>query len=169
MISIQGAKCTFLIECPRLQKKRPPHFAHLWERTRVRVLQTGEPGPYSQAIAGIDIALWDLAARRAGKPLRHFIADGAVDAVPAYSSGIHIAIALEAVPEARAACARAGGWSRRPVTRKRRRRRLVRRIQKRFSTMDADGGEKRRTRARTGGKTPVRSSRERRRGRMVVS
>jgi len=78
-------------------------FAHLWERTRVRVLQTGEPGPYSQAIAGIDIALWDLAARRAGKPLRHFIADGAVDAVPAYSSGIHIAIALEAVPEARAA------------------------------------------------------------------
>ncbi len=77
-------------------------FTMMWDRTRVRVLQTGEPGPYSQAIAGIDIALWDLAARQAGLPLRRFLSDQAVDAVPAYASGIHIAIAADAVPEARA-------------------------------------------------------------------
>ncbi|PIW30874.1 MAG: mandelate racemase [Rhodospirillales bacterium CG15_BIG_FIL_POST_REV_8_21_14_020_66_15] len=78
-------------------------IALMWDRTRVRVLQTGEPGPYSQAIAGLDIALWDLAARQAGLPLRRFIAEDAADAVPAYASGIHIAIARDAVPEARAA------------------------------------------------------------------
>tara|TARA_R110000824_G_scaffold196015_2_gene379018 strand:+ start:835 stop:2022 length:1188 start_codon:yes stop_codon:yes gene_type:complete len=78
-------------------------YALMWEKTRVRVLQTGEPGPYSQAIAGLDIALWDLAARAAGRPLRHFIADDAADAVPAYASGIHIGIAADVVPEFRAA------------------------------------------------------------------
>ena len=78
-------------------------YALMWEKTRVRVLQTGEPGPYSQAIAGLDIALWDLAARAAGQPLRRFIADDAADSVPAYASGIHIGIAGDAVPEARAA------------------------------------------------------------------
>ncbi|MEQ8504515.1 MAG: mandelate racemase/muconate lactonizing enzyme family protein [Rhodospirillales bacterium] len=78
-------------------------FHHMWDQTRVRVLQTGEPGPYSQAIAGLDIALWDLAARAAGQPLRHFIAEGAADAVPAYASGIHIGIAEDVVPEFRAA------------------------------------------------------------------
>jgi D-galactarolactone cycloisomerase len=78
-------------------------FHHMWEKTRVRVLQTAEPGPYSQAIAGLDIALWDLAARQAGLPLRRFIADGAADDVPAYASGIHIGIAQDVVPEFRAA------------------------------------------------------------------
>ena len=32
-------------------------------------LQTGEIGPIAQVIAGIDIAMWDLAARMQGKPL----------------------------------------------------------------------------------------------------
>ncbi|MAY68260.1 MAG: mandelate racemase [Rhodospirillaceae bacterium] len=77
-------------------------FRHMWDRTRVRVLQTAEPGPYSQAIAGLDIALWDLAARQAGRPLRHFIAEDAANDVPAYASGIHIGIALDVVPEFRA-------------------------------------------------------------------
>src|SRR3954453_3774818 len=38
-------------------------------RLEVLVLQTGEVGPIAQALAGIDIAVWDLAARRAGQPL----------------------------------------------------------------------------------------------------
>ena len=38
--------------------------------TEVLALQCAEPGPFAQAIAGIDTALHDLVARRAGVPLR---------------------------------------------------------------------------------------------------
>jgi L-alanine-DL-glutamate epimerase-like enolase superfamily enzyme len=60
--------------------------------TAVLALQSGEPGPIAQAIAGVDIALHDLAARRAGLPLwRHLL--GAADAAPrrvtVYASGIN--------------------------------------------------------------------------------
>src|SRR5258707_588256 len=39
-------------------------FEHLSAATSVLALQSGEPGPFAQSIAGIDIALWDLFARR---------------------------------------------------------------------------------------------------------
>jgi len=63
-------------------------FDHLSKRTRVLALQAGEPGPFSQAIAGIDIALWDLAAQRAGQPLWRFLGGKGIGCVPAYGSGI---------------------------------------------------------------------------------
>ena len=63
-------------------------FDHLSESTRVLALQAGEPGPFSQAIAGIDIALWDLAARRAGQPLWRLLGGEGNRRVPAYASGI---------------------------------------------------------------------------------
>ncbi|HET7729324.1 MAG TPA: hypothetical protein VFK48_04745, partial [Usitatibacter sp.] len=44
-------------------------FDRLTRATEVLAIQAGEPGPLAQCIAGIDIALWDLAARRAGEPL----------------------------------------------------------------------------------------------------
>ncbi len=44
-------------------------FAELTRHAARVALQAGEPGPLAQAIAGIDIALWDLAAQRAGQPL----------------------------------------------------------------------------------------------------
>src|SRR5580765_1100132 len=69
-------------------------FDELSARTAVLAIQSGEPGPIAQAIAGIDIALHDLAARRAGLPLwRHLRDDaGAPSAkagVPVYASGIN--------------------------------------------------------------------------------
>src|SRR6185503_10889659 len=51
-------------------------------------LQSGEPGPLAQAIAGVDIALWDLAARRAGEPLWRMLG-GQSARVPVYASGIN--------------------------------------------------------------------------------
>lgn len=62
------------------------------DRTHVIMLQGGEPGPLAQAIAGIDIALWDLAARRAGEPLWRHVADGnpgGDGTMPVYASGIN--------------------------------------------------------------------------------
>jgi L-alanine-DL-glutamate epimerase-like enolase superfamily enzyme len=38
----------------------------LTARTEILALQSGEPGPFAQAIAGVDLALWDIAAR--GRP-----------------------------------------------------------------------------------------------------
>jgi D-galactarolactone cycloisomerase len=68
-------------------------FAEMSERTAVLAIQSGEPGPIAQAIAGVDIALHDLAARRRGLPLWRLLAGDAVDdeprAVPVYASGIN--------------------------------------------------------------------------------
>jgi L-alanine-DL-glutamate epimerase-like enolase superfamily enzyme len=41
----------------------------LTQRMRRNALQSGEPGPFASCIAGIEVALSDLAARRAGLPL----------------------------------------------------------------------------------------------------
>jgi len=68
-------------------------FAEMSERTAVLAIQSGEPGPIAQAIAGVDIALHDLAARRRGLPLWRLLArDGGRDeprSVPVYASGIN--------------------------------------------------------------------------------
>src|SRR3546814_9519047 len=44
-------------------------FRHLTEATAVLAIQAAEPGPFAQAIAGLDTALWDLSGRIAGQPL----------------------------------------------------------------------------------------------------
>ncbi|MCC7276205.1 MAG: mandelate racemase/muconate lactonizing enzyme family protein [Alphaproteobacteria bacterium] len=62
--------------------------AELERRTRILVLQCDEPGPFAQAIAGIDGAAWDLAARKAGLPLAAALG-GAPRPVPVYASGIN--------------------------------------------------------------------------------
>ena len=82
--------------------QRPENFFHqLEQQTRIRATQCGEIGPFSQVIAGLDIALWDMAARRAGLPLRNFINDAARNQVPAYASGIQVAAAAGVLPRAR--------------------------------------------------------------------
>ncbi len=81
----------------------PALFAELTARTHLRALQCGEFGPFRHCLAGLDQALWDLAARRAGRPLRLILDPGAPDTVPAYASGIHVDAAEEAIGAARAA------------------------------------------------------------------
>jgi L-alanine-DL-glutamate epimerase-like enolase superfamily enzyme len=63
-------------------------YGTLTRATRVLAIQSGEYGPMAQAIAGIDLAVWDLCARRAGEPLwRHL--GGARGEVDVYASGIN--------------------------------------------------------------------------------
>lgn len=64
-------------------------FAFISKATAVLALQSAEPGPFAQAIAGIDTALWDLAARRAGEPLWRFINPAASPRVRVYASGLN--------------------------------------------------------------------------------
>jgi L-alanine-DL-glutamate epimerase-like enolase superfamily enzyme len=66
----------------------PEAFRFLSEKTAVLAIQSGEPGPLAQCIAGVDVALWDLAARKAGQPLWRLLG-GASPRVRAYASGLN--------------------------------------------------------------------------------
>src|SRR5690606_35826847 len=79
---------------PRLLGTRfesvPEAIRSLEADTRVLAVQTAEWGPLAQALAGLDIALWDLVARRAKRALAALMAASApLPSVPAYASGIN--------------------------------------------------------------------------------
>ena len=70
---------------------RPGELWHsLSDALAVLAIQSGEPGPVAQCLAGVDIALWDLAARAKAEPLyRHLGASEAVRRLPVYASGLN--------------------------------------------------------------------------------
>jgi D-galactarolactone cycloisomerase len=72
----------------------------LAQRTRILAIQCAEPGPFAQAIAAIEMAAWDLTARRAGVPLWKLL--GGRGHVPVYASGIHPKQAAQLVEAAKA-------------------------------------------------------------------
>ena len=74
---------------------------------KVVEVQSDESGPVGGVIAGLDQALWDLAARRAGVPLRQLFRAGAPDRVPAYASGLNPGNGVEQAAAAREAGFRA--------------------------------------------------------------
>jgi len=63
-------------------------FDILTRGTEVLALQCGEPGPFAQAISGIDLALWDLFARRRHLPLWRLLG-GQSSKTKVYASGIN--------------------------------------------------------------------------------
>jgi L-alanine-DL-glutamate epimerase-like enolase superfamily enzyme len=63
-------------------------FHHLTAETAVLAIQCGEPGPFAQAIAGIDIAAWDLVGRKQKKPLWQLMG-GSSPIIPVYASGLN--------------------------------------------------------------------------------
>ena len=73
----------------------------LSKRMQAMAIQTGEPGPFSAALGGLDCALWDLLARRAGLPLCALLGRR-VTSVPAYASGLNPADGPEVVEASRA-------------------------------------------------------------------
>ncbi len=64
-------------------------FDALTRKTAVLAIQSGEPGPFAQVIAGMDIAVWDLAARKAGAPLWRHLAEDGVPRIGVYASGLN--------------------------------------------------------------------------------
>jgi D-galactarolactone cycloisomerase len=85
----------------------PEMFRTLTQQTEIKVLQTAEPGPFAQAIAGLDMALWDMMARKAGLPLCRMLNKAAPLQAPAYASGIQIDDSADMIQEARVAGFRA--------------------------------------------------------------
>ncbi len=62
-------------------------FATLEGKTRILSLQCGEPGTFAQVLAGIDQAMWDISARKAGLPLWKHLGGEKGD-VAVYASGL---------------------------------------------------------------------------------
>jgi len=54
----------------------------------VLAIQSGEPGPIAQVLAGLDLALWDLVSKRAGLPLWKLLG-GQSPQVRVYASGLN--------------------------------------------------------------------------------
>jgi D-galactarolactone cycloisomerase len=55
---------------------------------RILALQSGEPGPVAQALAGLDLAMWDIAAKHEGLPLWQMLG-GKSGTVNVYASGLN--------------------------------------------------------------------------------
>ena len=64
-------------------------FLECSKNLEILAIQTGEPGPLAQALAGIDIALWDLAARKADLPLYRLLGGAPLETLPVYASGLN--------------------------------------------------------------------------------
>ncbi len=64
-------------------------WTELSRAVEVLALQADEPGPLAQSVACVDLALWDLAARRAQTPLHAVLGGAGLTAMPAYASGIN--------------------------------------------------------------------------------
>ncbi|MCY4151035.1 MAG: mandelate racemase/muconate lactonizing enzyme family protein [Aestuariivita sp.] len=79
-----------------------PHASYSAMSSQLHVLrlQSGEAGPIAQVIAGLDIAVWDMVARRAGVPV-YVLLSAKRTVIPVYASAINPIGVLDAVNEAR--------------------------------------------------------------------
>ncbi|ANN67265.1 mandelate racemase [Bordetella bronchialis] len=84
--------CIRPLLCDRAWPSPAACFESLSAGVRILAIQSGEAGPLAHAIAGVDTAIWDMVARRAGQPLWKLL--GAQDrpgqnTIQVYTSGIN--------------------------------------------------------------------------------
>jgi L-alanine-DL-glutamate epimerase-like enolase superfamily enzyme len=84
-------------------------IAGLTRRLARRLHNFGRNGAVSFGISAIDIALWDIRARAAGKPLHALLGDAARPAVPAYASLLRYGNAADVARNVAEALARGYG------------------------------------------------------------
>lgn len=77
---------------PLLVGENPLQIEYLWhkmvEGLRRLGLQWGAPGPMMQAIAGADIALWDIAGKAMGQPVYQLLGGAWRTRIPCYATGL---------------------------------------------------------------------------------
>lgn len=79
---------------PVLEGEDSGRIEHLWQKMWWALHYGGRGGPVSLAVSAVDMALWDMAARRAGQPLwRHL--GGHDPRVPCYAGGIDLQLSLD--------------------------------------------------------------------------
>ena len=80
--------CTAVAQiiAPRVIGKDPAQIAQIQADLHRGLYNTGRSGAVVFAISGLDIALWDIAAKRAGLPLYKLLGGSARATLPAYAS-----------------------------------------------------------------------------------
>lgn len=73
---------------PRLVGQDPADIDGLWMAMR-RALSGRAGGMLVEAIAGVDIALWDIKGQSAGRPLHALLSNDAATVVPVYAASIN--------------------------------------------------------------------------------
>ena len=71
---------------PRCIGKDPAQISQLMADLHRGLYNCGRSGPVVFAMSGVDIALWDIAAKRAGMPLYQLLGGSARATLPAYAS-----------------------------------------------------------------------------------
>ena len=86
--------CTIVehLLCPALLEEEfdgtPARISQLWERMYATMRVRGQSGGFMiDAMSGVDLALWDLAGKLAGKPVCALLAENPKQSIPAYLSG----------------------------------------------------------------------------------
>ena len=79
---------------PLLTGEDPRRIEHLWQKMWWALHYVGRGGVASFAISAVDIALWDLKAKRANEPLWRLLG-GHDDRVRAYAGGIDLQLPLD--------------------------------------------------------------------------
>lgn len=74
------------IVAPRVVGKDPANIAQIQADLHRGLYNTGRSGAVVFAISGLDIALWDIAAKRAGQPLYKLLGGSTRTSLPAYAS-----------------------------------------------------------------------------------
>jgi L-rhamnonate dehydratase len=82
--------------------QNPSEIEGLWDRLFRASLPYGRKGIALHAISAIDIALWDVAGKIAGKPVYELLGGPVRDPVPVYASALHPVGADKVVEEAKA-------------------------------------------------------------------
>ena len=94
------------VVAPRLVGREPDDVAALWEELYALMRVRGHwSGFFTDALAGIDIALWDLKGKLTGRPVYELLGGKRRDRILAYASGLPRATLDERVALARELCA----------------------------------------------------------------
>ena len=82
------ATCTAVekVIAPRVIGKDPANIAQIQADLHRGLYNTGRSGPVVYAISGLDIALWDIAGKRARQPVYKLLGGSARTTLPAYAS-----------------------------------------------------------------------------------
>lgn len=67
----------------------PGRREELWEKMYRATIPFGRRGAAIEAISAIDIALWDIAGKDAGKPVYELLGGPVKDEIPCYASNLH--------------------------------------------------------------------------------
>lgn len=73
----------------------PANIEALWEQMYSSSIFYGRKGLAIQAISGIDLALWDLAGKAAGKPVYQLLGGATKDRVPVYLTSKNVQFGVE--------------------------------------------------------------------------